>query len=47
MATTMQPVTEEAFTEDRQHFLHGFATFVTIAASAIAVLLILMAIFLV
>ena len=47
MATTMQPVSEEAFTADRKHFLHGFTTFVTLAASAIAVLLILMAIFLV
>lgn len=47
MATTMQPVTEEAFTEDRQHFLHGFTTFVTLGATGVAILLILMAIFLV
>ncbi len=46
MATTLQPVTEDAFTADRKHFLHGFVTFVTLAASAIAILLILMAYFL-
>lgn len=46
MATTMQPVTEEAFTEDRKHFHHGFVMFVTLAATAIAVLLVLMAYFL-
>ncbi len=47
MAATMQPLTEDAFTADRQHFLRGFVTFVTIAAAAIALLLILMTVFLV
>ncbi len=46
MATSLQPVTEEAFTEDRKHFHHSFVAFVTMAATAIAVLLILMAYFL-
>ncbi|MDE2335102.1 MAG: hypothetical protein KGK10_11250 [Rhodospirillales bacterium] len=47
MAATMQPISEDAFTADRQHFLHGFVTFVASAASIAALLLILMAIFLV
>lgn len=46
MATSLQPVTEEAFTEDRTNFHHGFVAFVTMAATAVAVLLILMAYFL-
>ena len=46
MASTSQPVTEDAFTEDRRHFLHSFVNFVTVAAIAVVILLILMAYFL-
>ena len=46
MATTLQPITEEMLTEDRQHFFHGFMTFATLVAAAAVILLILMAFFL-
>jgi hypothetical protein len=46
MATT-QPVTEAAFTEDRKHFLDGFVNFVIAGATGVAILLILLAFFLV
>lgn len=46
MATTLQPVTEEMLTEDRQHFFHGFMAFATMVTTAVVILLILMAYFL-
>jgi hypothetical protein len=44
---TLAPVTEEAFVADRQKFWRLFTGFVAGNAAAIALLLILMAIFLV
>lgn len=48
-ATTADPgaITEDALLADRQRFWHGFTTATTGAVIAIAVLLILMAFFLV
>jgi hypothetical protein len=40
------PVTEEAFLADRQNFWNGFTAFTTGSVMAVAVILILMALFL-
>jgi hypothetical protein len=41
------PVTEEAFLADRQHFWNGFTSFTFGSVITIAVILVLMALFLV
>ena len=45
-APSMPPITEEAFLADRQSFWNGFTTFTAGSVIAMAVILILMALFL-